>query len=67
MQIKNCPQQYIGQDTLIQFKRGQNDLKTDNAKLDTNGQASFNEKIEMKTSIKDGEAKNSTILACVMN
>jgi hypothetical protein len=67
LQIKNCPQQYIGQDTLIQFKRGQNDLKTDNAKLDTNGQASFNEKIEMKTSIKDGEAKNSTILACVMN
>ena len=42
-------------------------MKTDNAKLDPSGLASFNEKIEMKTTIKEGEAKNSTISACIMS
>lgn len=69
LQIIDCPEHYIGQDSFIQLKRGTNDSKTDKAKLDQTGLASFDAspKLEIKTTIKEGEAKDHTISAFVMS
>ena len=65
--IENLTPNLINQQVYIKFKRGNNDLNTDKAAINKEGMAQFNEKIEMKTTIVDGQDKMSVLTANLAN